>query len=118
LSPRRKAASAGQVARQASQHLERSEAWNGLKRGDPVIVSGLAIRGADWEFRAHVLNRNNGTESVEVVGGRPGDHTVRSFEPRRIYAVTSKLRVGGRTKASKAIAGELSVAEAPRLPLG
>lgn len=112
---RRRPPSAGQVARQASDHLERSEAWNGLKRGDRVVVSGLAIRGADWEFRAHVLNRHNGTESVEVVGGRPGDRRVRSFEPERIFALTAKLRSGtGRTRA---IAGELSVAEAPRLPL-
>jgi hypothetical protein len=106
------------VARQASGHLERSETWNGLTRGDPVVVSGLAMRGADWEFRAHVLNRHNGSESVEVVGGRPGDRSVRSFEPGRIFAVTAKRRAGGRTGTGRAIAGELSVAEAPRLPLG
>jgi hypothetical protein len=93
----------------------RSESWNGLKRGDRVVVSGLAMRGADWTFRAHILNRHNGTESVEVVGGRPGDRSIRSFEPQRIFAVTSRKRIAaGRTKA---VAGELSLAEAPQLPL-
>ncbi len=104
------------MARTASEHLERSEAWNGLKRGDPVIVAGLSIRGADWRFRAHVLNRHNGSESVEVVGGRPGDRTVRSFEPGRIFAVTGRKRPGA--GHGGAPAGELSLADAPQLPLG
>jgi hypothetical protein len=99
---------------EASEHLVRSEAWNGLKRGDPVVVSGLAMRGADWKFRAHVLNRHNGTESVEVVGGRPGDHSIRSFDPGRIFAVTGRSRSGAGRGAG---AGELSLAEAPQLPL-
>ena len=65
-----------------------------------MIVSGLSIRGADWEFRAHVLNRHNGTESIEVVGGRPGDRTLRSFEPGRIFALTGRNRAGsGRSGA-------------------
>jgi hypothetical protein len=81
-----------------------------------VVVSGLAIRGADWEFRAHVLNRHNGDESIEVVGGRPGDRAVRSFDPARIFAVTAKKRPGG--GRGRAIPGELSLAEAPQLPLG
>jgi hypothetical protein len=81
-----------------------------------VIVSGLSMRGADWEFRAHVLNGHNGTESVEVVGGRPGDRRIRSFEPGRIFAVTRRKQTRG--NSDKAIAGELSVAEAPQLPLG
>jgi hypothetical protein len=79
-----------------------------------VIISGLTMRGATWAFRAYVHNRNNGTESVEVVGGRPGDRAIRSFEPERVFAVTS---AGRRRSAAKATAGELSLAEAPQLPL-
>jgi len=79
------------------------------------MVSGLALRGAEWRFRAHVLNRRNGTESVEVVGGRPGESTIRSFGPERIFAVTGK---GARRSGSRATAGQLSLAEAPQLPLG
>ncbi len=81
-----------------------------------MIVSGLGTRGADWEFRAHVLNTHNGTESVEVLGGRPGDRRIRSFEPGRIFAVTRRQQ--GRGRGDRAIAGELSVADAPQLPLG
>ncbi|HEY5109831.1 MAG TPA: hypothetical protein VII96_09520 [Acidimicrobiales bacterium] len=72
------------------------------------------MRGATWEFRAHVVNTNNGTESVEVVGGRPGDRTIRSFGPERIFAAKGKRS----TSAAKAAAGELPLAEAPQLPLG
>ncbi len=113
MSPARRT-SARRAALEASEHLVRSEAWNGLRRGDPVVVSGLAMRGADWTFRAHVLNRHNGTESVEVVGGRPGDRSIRSFEPQRIFAVTSRKRSATRCGA---VGGELSLAEAPQLPL-
>jgi hypothetical protein len=80
-----------------------------------VVISGLALRGATWEFRAHILNRNNGTESIEVVGGRPGDRAIRSFGPERIFAVTSAKRRRGSTGAA---AGALSLADAPQLPLG
>ena len=106
---------ARRAALEASEHLERNEAWSGLRPGDPVIVSGLRIRGAEWKFRAHVLNLHNGTESVEVIGGRPGDRKIRSFEPDRIFAVTAKKRRG--VDAERSIAGELSLAEAPQLPL-
>ncbi len=106
---------ARRAAIEAGGHLERSESWNGLRRGDPVIVSGLRIRGAQWEFRARVLNHKNGTESIEVVGGREGDRTVRSFGPERIFAVTGK-KGGGDT--DKSTVGRLSLAEAPQLPLG
>jgi hypothetical protein len=80
-----------------------------------VVISGLSMRGATWAFRAHVRNRNNGTESVEVIGGRPGDRAIRSFEPQRIFAVNGSTH--GRS-AARATAGELSLAEAPQLPLG
>ena len=89
--------------------------WNGLRAGDRVVVSGLSMRGATWEFRAHVVNKHNGTESVEVIGGRPGDRTIRSFGPERIFAATGKRT---RTSAARAVSGQLSLAEAPQLPLG
>ena len=107
---------ARRAAVEASEHLERSPTWNGLRAGDRVVVSGLGIRGAAWEFRAHVLNRHNGTESIEVVGGRAGDRRIRSFGPERIFAVSGRATTGRSDKRS--IAGELSLAEAPQLPLG
>jgi hypothetical protein len=81
-----------------------------------VVVAGLSIRGAIWEFRAHVVNRHNGTESIEVIGGRPGDRRIRSFEPDRIFAVTGRNRTRGNSE--RTITGKLSLADAPQLPLG
>jgi hypothetical protein len=107
-------AKARRAAIEASDHLERSATWNGLRRGDPVVVSGLHLRGAEWEFRAHVLNRHNGTESIEVVGGRPGDRAIRSFGPERIFAVTGRRKPRG--DPDRSIAGQPSLAEAPQLP--
>ena len=80
-----------------------------------MVISGLSMRGVSWSFRAHVLNRNNGTESIEVVGGRPGDRAIRSFEPGRVFAATGSGRGKGPARAT---AGELSLAEAPQLPFG
>ena len=108
-------AGAKKAAIRASEHLERSETWNGLRTGDPVVISGLAMRGASWAFRAYVRNRHNDTESVEVIGGRPGDRTIRSFEPHRIFAVTGS---GKRRSPANAVSGELSLADAPQLPFG
>ncbi len=66
-----------------------------------------------WEFRAQVVNERNGTESIEVVGGRPGDRKVRSFAPDRVFAVT------GRTRRRSPSAGvQLSLADEPHLPFG
>jgi len=78
------------------------------------VVSGLSMRGAVWEFRAHVVNTKNGAESVEVVGGRPGDRAIRSFGPERIFAATGRRPTG----SAKSTEGQLSLAEAPQLPLG
>ncbi len=78
------------------------------------MVGGLSMRGAIWEFRAHVVNTKNGTESIEVVGGRPGDRTIRSFGPERIFAVTGRRARGS---AAGAAPGQLSLADAPQLPL-
>jgi hypothetical protein len=94
-------------------HLVRSERWNGLRPGDPVRVADLPMRGASWQFRAHVHNLRNGHESVEVVGGRDGDRTVRSFAPGRIFPVGSRRSA----KGGGAGAPFPSLAEAPRLPL-
>jgi hypothetical protein len=108
-------APARRAAIEASGHLERSESWNGLRCGDPVIVSGLRIRGAKWEFRARIVNRNNATESIEVIGGRTGERTIRSFPPERILAVTGKKGQG--RDPDRSVAGQLSLADAPQLPL-
>ncbi len=108
--------SAQKAADAAAEHLERSETWHGLRAGDPVIISGLRMRGADWEFRAHILNRRNGTESIEVVGGRTGDRVVRSFEPERIFPVTGSRRT--RSGSGGSPSDPPSLAEAPQLPLG
>ena len=87
-------------------HVEREESWHGLRPGDPVEIVGPALRGATWTFRAHVRNRHNGAESVEVVGGRPGDHRVRSFLPGQVFPA------GGRKT------GKPSLEVAPQLPFG
>jgi hypothetical protein len=106
---------AKRAALAASEHLLRAESWNGLRTGDRVVVAGVPMRGATWEFRAHILNQHNGSESIEVIGGRPGDRTIRSFATDRIYAATKK---GAKKTSDRAIVGQLSLAEAPQLPLG
>lgn len=85
-------------------HLVRSESWNGLRPGDPVEIEPPVGRSDTWSFLAHVHNTRNGAESVEVVGGGPGEHHVRSFRPEQVFAP------GGRRHGP-------SLAEAPRLPL-
>lgn len=95
-------------------HLERSDRWNGLRPGDPVRVEGLAMRGATWRFQAHVRNLRNGHESVEVVGGRIGERTLRSFSPDRIFPATGSSAGGGSGRPGVRLP---SLAEAPQLPL-
>jgi hypothetical protein len=85
--------------------LQRSNRWAGLKPGDPVQVEGARMRGASWSFVAHVCNAETGEEWVEVVGGRSGDRSVRSFHPGHIYAASARP---GR---------DPSLADAPGLPL-
>lgn len=89
----------------APEHLQRSDRWNGLRRGDPVDIDGVAGRGLAWTFQAHVHNSRNGTEAVEVLGGRPGQQHVRSFRPDQVFPA------GGRRR------GAPSLDEAPQLPL-
>lgn len=105
---------AAKEARESSEHLVRSERWNGLRAGDPVEVAGFAGRGATWEFRAHVLNRRNGSESVEVVGGTAGERMLRSFRPERIFAPSGRSS-GGRVRPAPS---RPSLADAPQLPFG
>ncbi len=76
--------------------------------GDPVVVDGVAGRGQSWVFVAHVVNRHNGEEWVDVHGGRSGDRKARSFVPDRIYP--AHARRGTRLVAP-------SLAQAPQLPL-
>jgi hypothetical protein len=90
----------------APPDLRRVTQWAGLLPGDPVQVEGTRIRSATWAFVAHVTNGESGAEWVEVVGGRAGDRTVRSFRPDQLYAVSARP---GR---------DPSLAEAPGLPLG
>jgi hypothetical protein len=58
-----------------------------------------------------VVNERNGSESIEVVGGRPGDRKVRSFAPDRVYAVSHRGRAGSSEP-------QLSLADEPQLPFG
>ncbi|MGH9016884.1 MAG: hypothetical protein ACRDY1_03965 [Acidimicrobiales bacterium] len=87
-------------------HLHRDETWNGLRPGDAVEIEGQALRGATWTFRAYVHNDENGATSVEVLGGRPGDHRVRSFLPGQVYPAGARR------------SGKPSLDTAPQLPLG
>lgn len=80
-----------------------------------MVVRATGLRGATWEFRAHVRNLRNGTESVEVVGGRKGDRAIRSFAPDRIFPVTARRTV---RRSADAPVDAPSLAEAPQLPLG
>ena len=65
------------------------------------------LRGAAWRFLGFVRNERNGAESVEVIGGRPGEDRVRSFLPEQVFPRWA----GG-------AAGQASLADAPQLPLG
>ncbi len=76
-----------------------------------MLIEGVRGRSMSWEFRAQVVNERNGSESIEVVGGRPGDRKVRSFAPDRVYAVTRRGR--GRAGAART---QLSLADEPQLP--
>lgn len=81
-----------------------------MRTGDPVVVRGLSGRGATWSFVAHVVHVRSGAAHVEVVGGRPGDRTVRAVDPGRVHPPT-----GGRRRSSPVAP---SLADAPRLPFG
>jgi len=86
--------------------LRRSTRWAGLRPGDPVQVDGTRLRGASWQFVAHVTNGETGETWVEVVGGRAGDRSVRSFRPDQLYSPSARP------------GHDPSLADAPGLPLG
>ena len=87
-------------------HVRRSPTWAGLRAGDPVEVADPRLRNATWAFVAHVANTETGDESIEVVGGRPGDRKIRSFRPEQVFP--PRRRRGGPAP---------SLADAPQLPL-
>ncbi|MHB8682318.1 MAG: ubiquitin family protein [Acidimicrobiales bacterium] len=86
------------------EHIVRRETWHGLHVGDRVEIAGPPQREATWRFHAHVVNTKNGTESVEVVGGGPGEHHVRSFLPSQVFPLGARR------------SGMPSLADAPQLP--
>lgn len=88
--------------------LLRTPTWAGVHKGDPVEVMGTHLRSAEWEFVAHVRNVRTGDEWIEVVGGRRGDRTPRSFSPDRVFAPAPKQ--GRRSPRA-------SLADQPMLPL-
>ena len=53
-------------------------------------VEGTRLRGASWAFVAHVTNGETDETWVEVVGGRTGEHSVRSFRPDQLYAPSAR----------------------------
>jgi hypothetical protein len=88
-------------------NLVRTQNWAGLAPGDRIEVEGRGLRGASWTFLAHVRNAVSGEEWVEVVGGKAGDRTVRSFRPHQVFAPSA--RKGNEPRPS--------LADAPQLPL-
>lgn len=87
-------------------HLRRTTEWHGLGPGDPVAVTGTRLRSASWTFVAHVHNTVSGEESIEVVGGRPGDRKIRSFRPDQVFPPSARRGPG-----------PPSLADVPQLPL-
>jgi len=88
--------------------LRRSVTWAGLHKGDPVRIEAPGLGSANWTFVAHVTNAETGDESVEVVGGKSGEHMVRSFRPHQVFPYQPR-----RSKRSP----PASLADAPQLPL-
>jgi hypothetical protein len=105
----------GKETEAAAPHLVRSTSWAGLRAGEAVRVDGVRQRSASWTFVAHVVNTRNGDEWVEVAGGRPGNHALRSFRPEQIFPAAPGR--GGKTRKGARPFVEPSLAEAPRLPL-
>ena len=90
-------------------HLQRSTSWAGLRRGDPIEIIGPGLGSASWTFVAHVANTETGEESIEVVGGKSGEHKIRSFRPDQVFPHTGRRPRGGPSP---------SLADAPQLPFG
>ena len=90
-------------ALRASEHLERSEAWNGLRAGDPVVVAALSMRGATWEFRAHVAQpqqRHRVRRGGRRTPGRPDHPLVRSRAHLRRRPASVDAERQGRGRAA------------------
>lgn len=101
--------------------LVRTDAWAGVRAGEPVEVAGTRMRGARWTFLAHVRNRVTGEEWIEVVGGRGDDRTLRSFRPDQVYPAAGRPASPGTGGAGTRRTNRRpapSLAQAPRLPLG
>lgn len=74
-------------------------------------MDGVPLRSARWTFVAHVRNTRTQDEWVEVAGGSPGSHALRSFRPEQIYPAS------GSGASSRLRSKDPSLADAPRLPL-
>jgi len=96
-------------ATSTSGNLLRSTTWAGLQPGDGLIVNLEGERRRSYVFVAHVINHVSGDEWVEVRGGRSGEAKDRSFRCDVIYPISAR-------RGSRLVG--LSLAEAPRLPLG
>ncbi len=99
-----------QDAGATASHLQRTPSWAGVRAGDAVRVDGVRYRSASWTFVAHVRNTRTGDEWVEVAGGRPGSHSLRSFRLEQILPA-------GPVRGAKGLPTGAPLAVAPRLPL-
>jgi len=94
--------------KQPNGPLSRSSTWNGVEKGETVLVNGPKERRQQWVFVAHVRNDATGEEWVEVRGGRPGESKSRAFRTELIYPASAK-------RGSRLVGPSLEAA--PRLPL-
>jgi hypothetical protein len=88
--------------------VKRSTFWNGVGKGERVVVNGVKERRQQWVFVAHVRNEDTGDEWVEVRGGRPGESKTRAFRTELIHPWSTK-------KGSRAVGP--SLVAAPRLAI-
>lgn len=73
---------------------QRTSEWNGIKKGDVVVVEGTCKpkkRKPVWTFVCHTVNPQ-GVETIEVHGGLPGHEQMRSFEPARVSLPSTTTR--------------------------
>lgn len=67
------------VARRVDTSLVRREEWNGVKKGDHVVVDGVK---GDFFFDAHC--RRGNIEWIDCHGGPAGHNAVRAFPLHRV----------------------------------
>ncbi len=78
-----------------------------------------------------MVNTDTGDEWIEVVGGKPGDRSVRSFRPDRVFPYqgldqAGQVRGSGGARSARSARGARSagrhqmpsLADAPQLDLG